>query len=40
MSSGLEGSSSDERMMRRGGREVSEGWWMYGTVVRDERRDM
>ena len=39
-SRGLEGSSSESRMIRRGGREVSEGWWMYGTVVRDERREM
>ena len=40
VSRGLLGSSSEERMMRRGGREGSVGWWMYGTVVRDERREI
>ena len=36
---GLETSSSDGRMMRRGS-EPSEGLWMYGTVFREDRRSM
>lgn len=36
---GLETSSSEGRMMRRGS-EPSGGLWMYGTVFREDRRSI